>query len=330
MKIFYLLIILFLSLTSCVSIPEDYQNEINDAITFYVSVADFLAHHKNNEESKMFIDEIIIEQGHSISHFLKQNTSIQESVTNALKGNLYALNESFKQILEEKAQTNNSFAKEILSIYETKQISLSEFRTLSDKPGSLIGELTEIHSDIRFKFVWKSTSLNDIWLIEPNKGDFKSYLSKIQRSAKPKITTKRSSKWNETIEECVANAYSGKFSDKDIMTPEFYKNFHNALKYSELDDWAQYGYWHFEDGTTHTIQIIKHEQTDSKNAKVHIKLDSDREIKSTEIVLFVKQIENSWRVDDICGIKDSEIIYSIWDFATVLVAESESDHEGNY
>ena len=62
MKIFYLLIILFLSLTSCVSIPEDYQNEIDDAVRFYVSAADFLAHHENTEESKMFIDEIIIEK----------------------------------------------------------------------------------------------------------------------------------------------------------------------------------------------------------------------------------------------------------------------------
>lgn len=329
LKVFITMSVLCLSLISCVILPDDYQNEIDDAVRFHVSAADFLAHHKNTEASKIFIEEIIVEQGHSISHFQKQNSNIQESITNALNGNLYTQKESFKQLLEEKAQANNSFAKEILSIYETKEISLSEFSTLSDKPGSLIGEFTETRSSIRFKFVWKSTSLNDIWLIEPNKGDFKSYLSKIQRSAKPKITTKRSSKWNETIEECVANAYSGKFSDKDIMTPEFYKNFHNALKYSELDDWAQYGYWHFEDGTTHTIQIIKHEQTDSKNAKVHIKLDSDREIKSTEIVLFVKQIENSWRVDDICGIKDSEIIYSIWDFATVLVAESESDHEGN-
>ena len=322
--------VLCLSLISCVILPDDYQTEIDDAIKFYVSAADFLADHKNDEASKTFIEEIIVEQGHSISHFLKQNSNIQESITNALKGNLYAKKESFKEVLEEKAQANNSFAKEILSIYETKEISLSEFSTLSDKPGSLIGEFTETHSSIRFKFVWKDTSLNAIWLIEPNKGDFKSYLSKIQSSSKPKITTKRSSKWNETIEDCVTNAYSGTFRDQDIMTPEFYKNFHNALKYSEIDDWAQYGYWRFEDGTTHSIQIIKYEQIDSKDAKVHIKLDSDRNIKSTEIVLFVKQIENSWRVDDICGIKDSEIIYSIWDFATVLVAESESDHEGNY
>ena len=330
MKKFIILNILYLCLISCVILPDDYQTEIDDAVRFYVSAADFLAHHKSDEASKMFINEIVVEQGHSISHFQKQNSNMQESITNALKGNLYAKKESFKEVLEEKAQANNSFAKEILSIYETKEISLSEFSTLSDKPGSLIGEFTETRSSIRFKFVWKDTSLNAIWLIEPNKGDFKSYLSKIQSSSKPKITTKRSSKWNETIEDCVTNAYSGTFRDQDIMTPEFYKNFHNALKYSEIDDWAQYGYWRYEDGTTHSIQIIKYEQIDSEGAKVHIKLDSDRNIKSTEIVLFVKQIENSWKVDDICGIKDSEIIYSIWDFATVLVAESESDHEGNY
>ena len=182
MKIIFLLSALLLSLVSCVSIPDDYQTEIDDAITFYVSAADFLAHHKNTEASKIFIEEIIVEQGHSISHFQKQNSNIQESITNALNGNLYTQKESFKQLLEEKAQANNSFAKEILSIYETKEISLSEFSTLSDKPGSLIGEFTETRSSIRFKFVWKDTSLNAIWLIEPNKGDFKSYLSKISKT----------------------------------------------------------------------------------------------------------------------------------------------------
>ena len=239
MKKFIILNILYLCLISCVILPDDYQTEIDDAVRFYVSAADFLAHHKSDEASKMFINEIVVEQGHSISHFQKQNSNMQESITNALKGNLYAKKESFKEVLEEKAQASNSFAKEILSIYETKEISLSEFSTLSDKPGSLIGEFTETRSSIRFKFVWKDTSLNAIWLIEPNKGDFKSYLSKIQSSSKPKITTKSSSKWNETIEDCVTNAYSGTFRDQDIMTPEFYKNFHNALKYSEIDDWAQ-------------------------------------------------------------------------------------------
>lgn len=44
----------------------------------------------------------------------------------------------------------------------------------------------------------------------------------------------------------------------------------------------------------------------------------------------MKYVNDEWRIDDICGVEQGEISYSVWDFATVIDAENKSDHERNY
>ena len=43
----------------------------------------------------------------------------------------------------------------------------------------------------------------------------------------------------------------------------------------------------------------------------------------------MKNVNGAWKISDICGIEWGQISYSVWDFATVTVAENESDHKGN-
>ena len=63
---------------------------------------------------------------------------------------------------------------------------------------------------------------------------------------------------------------------------------------------------------------------------VYITFDDIKPNRLEDIVLYMKLVDGMWMISDICGIEWGKISYSIADFASMTVAENETDHEGSY
>ena len=133
----------------------------------------------------------------------------------------------------------------------------------------------------------------------------------------------------EQIAAVVHGAYSGTMNDKEVMTDDFYTELQKAFKYSSLDRWARNGYWKFKDGSLHNYEIEEYAHSDPNYTLVYITFDDRKPNASDDIVLYMKNVNGAWKISDICGIEWGQISYSVWDFATMTVAENESDHKGN-
>ena len=105
---------------------------------------------------------------------------------------------------------------------------------------------------------------------------------------------------------------------------------HKAFKYdTDLDSWARSGYWKFQNGSLHNYEIEEYDHSDPNYTLVYITFDDRKPNASDDIVLYMKNVNGAWKISDICGIEWGQISYLVWDFATMTVAENESDHKGN-
>lgn len=315
MKKFLLAGISCLLMMSCTSSPEDYQVQINDAVKFYLAAADLLLQYENDEKAEEFYDLMIEEF----------NTCSEE--------------ESFKYLLNQKVAENNKYAKKLYVGYENAQILLSPYNLVSEN----VWEFEELSSEVRFTFTITSTPKVEMWRIEPQEKSLEKYTWKkvLGEAALQEIrnlgmdldslfdATMKEVAIEAQIEEVVHGAYSGTMDDKEVMTDEFYTELHKAFKYTSLDSWARSGYWKFQNGSLHNYEIEEYDHSDPNYTLVYITFDDRKPNASDDIVLYMKNVNGAWKISDICGIEWGQISYSVWDFATMTVAENESDHKGN-
>ena len=315
MKKFLLAGISCLLMMSCTSSPEDYQVQINDAVKFYLAAADLLLQYENDEKAEEFYDLMIEEF----------NTCSEE--------------ESFKYLLNQKVAENNKYAKKLYVGYENAQILLSPYNLVSEN----VWEFEELSSEVRFTFTITSTPKVEMWRIEPQEKSLEKYTWKkvLGEAALQEIrnlgmdldslfdATMKEVAIEAQIEEVVHGAYGGTMDDKEVMTDDFYTELHKAFKYSSLDSWARNGYWKFKDGSLHNYGIEEYDHSDPNYTLVYITFDDRKPNASDDIVLYMKNVNGAWKISDICGIEWGQISYSVWDFATMTVAENESDHKGN-
>ena len=315
MKKFLLAGISCLLMMSCTSSPEDYQVQINDAVKFYLAAADLLLQYENDEKAEEFYDLMIEEF----------NTCSEE--------------ESFKYLLNQKVAENNKYAKKLYVGYENAQILLSPYNLVSEN----VWEFEELSSEVRFTFTITSTPKVEMWRIEPQEKSLEKYTWKkvLGEAALQEIrnlgmdldslfdATMKEVAIEAQIEEVVHGAYSGTMDDKEVMTDEFYTELHKAFKYTSLDSWARSGYWKFQNGSLHNYEIEEYDHSNPNYTLVYITFDDRKPNASDDIVLYMKNINGAWKISDICGIEWGQISYSVWDFATMTVAENESDHKGN-
>ena len=315
MKKFLLAGISCLLMMSCTSSPEDYQVQINDAVKFYLAAADLLLQYENDEKAEEFYDLMIEEF----------NTCSEE--------------ESFKYLLNQKVAENNKYAKKLYVGYENAQILLSPYNLVSEN----VWEFEELSSEVRFTFTITSTPKVEMWRIEPQEKSLEKYTWKkvLGEAALQEIrnlgmdldslfdATMKEVAIEAQIEEVVHGAYSGTMDDKEVMTDEFYTELHKAFKYTSLDSWARSGYWKFQNGSLHNYEIEEYDHSDPNYTLVYITFDDRKPNASDDIVLYMTNENGAWKISDICGLEWGQISYSVWDFATVTVAENESDHKGN-
>ena len=316
MKKFLLAGISCLLMMSCTSSPEDYQVQINDAVKFYVSAFDLFVQYDQDAKAEEFFD-----------------TMIEELVTTTE-------DEGFKQLLTQKVAENNKYAKKVYYGYENANILLSPYTLV----GENVWEFEELGTEVHFTFSITTKGSTEFWEIKPNEKDIEKYVWKKALGEEGLQTildlgmdldslfdaTMKELEIEAQIEEVVHGAYSGTMDDKEVMTDDFYTELQKAFKYSSLDSWARNGYWKFKDGSLHNYEIEEYDHSDSNYTLVYITFDDRKPNASDDIVLYMKNVNGVWKISDICGIEWGQISYSVWDFATMTVAESESNHKGNY
>ena len=315
MKKFLLAGISCLLMMSCTSSPEDYQVQINDAVKFYVAAFDLFVQYDQDAKAEEFYD-----------------TMIEEFATTTE-------DEGFKQLLTQKVAENNKYAKKVYYGYENANILLSPYTLV----GENVWEFEELGTEVHFTFSITTKGSTEFWEIKPNEKDIEKYVWKKALGEEGLQTildlgmdldslfdaTMKELEIEAQIEEVVHGAYSGTMDDKEVMTDDFYTELHKAFKYSSLDGWARNGYWKFKDGSLHNYEIEEYDHSDPNYTLVYITFDDRKPNASDDIVLYMKNVNGAWKISDICGIEWGQISYSVWDFATMTVAENESDHKGN-
>ena len=315
MKKFLLAGISCLLMMSCTSSPEDYQVQINDAVKFYVAAFDLFVQYDQDAKAEEFFD-----------------TMIEELVTTTE-------DEGFKQLLTQKVAENNKYAKKVYYGYENANILLSPYTLV----GENVWEFEELGTEVHFTFSITTKGSNEFWEIKPNEKDIEKYVWKKALGEEGLQTildlgmdldslfdaTMKELEIEAQIEEVVHGAYSGTMDDKEVMTDEFYTELHKAFKYTSLDSWARSGYWKFQNGSLHNYEIEEYDHSDPNYTLVYITFDDRKPNASDDIVLYMTNENGAWKISDICGLEWGQISYSVWDFATVTVAENESDHKGN-
>lgn len=316
MKKFLLAGISCLLMMSCTSSPEDYQVQINDAVKFYVAAFDLFVQYDQDAKAEEFYD-----------------TMIEEFATTTE-------DEGFKQLLTQKVAENNKYAKKVYYGYENANILLSPYTLV----GENVWEFEELGTEVHFTFSITTKGSTEFWEIKPNEKDIEKYVWKKALGEEGLQTildlgmdldslfdaTMKELEIEAQIEEVVHGAYGGTMDDKEVMTDDFYTELHKAFKYSSLDSWARNGYWKFKDGSLHNYEIEEYDHSDPNYTLVYITFDDRKPNASDDIVLYMKNVNGAWKVSDICGIEWGQISYSVWDFATMTVAENESNHKGNY
>ena len=316
MKKFLLVGISCLLMISCTSSPEDYQVQINDAVKFYLASCDLLIQYEQDVKAEEFFD-----------------TMLEELVTTTD-------DEGFKQLLTQKVAENNKYAKKVYYGYENANILLSPYTLV----GENVWEFEELGTEIHFTFSITTKGSTELWEIFPNEKDIDKYIWKKALGEDGLQTlrdlgldidslfeeTMREVKIEEQIAAVVHGAYSGTMDDKEVMTDDFYTELQQAFKYSSLDVWAWNGYWKFNDGSTHNYEIVEYDHDNPNYTLVYITFDDIKPNRLEDIVLYMKLVDGMWMISDICGIEWGKISYSIADFASMTVAENETDHEGSY
>jgi len=287
---------------SCSTIqgPDNWMVDIED--DFRMQIATGLSYALYNEK---LVDDCI--------------EQIEKVATEKNNESLEADFAKYKAALEELSK-ENILANDINSYYSQIKCDFTEFEVLPNEDGYSVWKSKETNSDITV--VFKINKSLD-WSVELNEEEYVSYLSKLVQRIMDIMSTPES--LEKILTQTVKTAYSGQIDDEILLTPEFYKNLHQAMDIDgDLDSWAKIGYWKYSNGSIHQCVISGIDTKNESSPYVYLTLDGTK-----EIAIELKKDGDVWRINDILGIEEGSVSYSLWDFATVEVAEHNSDHEGN-
>ena len=294
-------VICLMTITSCQTTVSDYKTEIEDAVRFYLSSVELMAHHILEEGDEALFDEL-----------LADFSSTSEET-------------DFKSLIKKKKNEGNLFAHEMLGYYEDLSIILSEpicedTNTEIEKAWSF----KEVNSQVNFLFTIKLKE--NIWNIVPkSEEDIERYMWRIiltgnDKRTHPEIDELQQIK--ETIKTRIRYQYNEhcQYNDNEIMSEEFYSVFNRAqlLDDSEIG-WPDWDIWRCTNGLYAELHSINVEIISNTDAIAHIELfypeTGDQYCKVDMPMVY----ENGdWYVDDIIDITNS---YSIKDIAQSIVEE---------
>lgn len=170
--IFAMLTVMTISCEGIINVPEQYEEEIQDAVKFYIAEATYIIDLAQNPlfaMASLFVSEDMEEMVDKMeSEFI----------------DLYENNDmSYRQALEFVAQQNESDfqddAQHILEYYNSLNVVLSDYKSYSTKVDHKSWTFKELHSGIEFVFeVRNLQSDTPIWLCSPVEESYINYFTK--------------------------------------------------------------------------------------------------------------------------------------------------------
>ena len=285
---------------SCSNNPKKYESEINDAARFFLAIENYTSQVENNDVIISLRDKIIEEYE---------------------KGTVSESDCTLKNLLLDEVREKNYFAKRLYLEFESVPILFSEYSKVSDGKW----EVEELLSNVRFVI-----SIGDRFEVEPNEKDMQHYagrlafgeklvefyeLNNIDVDSLIDAELAKAEKEEKTKTELINIAkrvYSGKEEDETVLSPRFYKELKEAFALdNDLDGWAEYGYWKFENGRLHKFKVEDCVLEGSYAPYVILSL-SDTQFKSIALCMVKKS--NSWYVNDVLALDNNgRIVYSLSD-----------------
>ena len=275
-------------MTSCSSVMSEYEEGIEDFVRFRLAILELLAHYPSDYESYDLLNELITE---------KQS------------------GQTYKSLLKEKKEKGNWSAKKMLIYYNSLSISLSKPIYDESNTKDLIRcDFTEENSGIPFYFI--IDNVNNMYTIAIDASDYEEerYQERIINEYKEMKSQKTDPKYaKKYIEYRIRHQYAGYYTDKKIMSQEFYHILNKAFdlndKVNEIGDTDYillgYDYWMFSQDGYRDVASIEVELESSTSAVAFVSLAWEYDETDIVKVKFPMIYENGdWFVDDIYEIED--------------------------
>lgn len=275
-------------MTSCSSVMSEYEEGIEDFVRFRLAILELLAHYPSDYESYDLLNELITE---------KQS------------------GQTYKSLLKEKKEKGNWSAKKMLIYYNSLSISLSKPIYDESNTKDLIRcDFTEENSGIPFYFI--IDNVNNMYTIAIDASDYEEerYQERIINEYKEMKSQKTDPKYaKKYIEYRIRHQYAGYYTDKKIMSQEFYHILNKAFdlndKVNEIGDTDYillgYDYWMFSQDGDRDVASIDVELESSTSAVAFVSLAWEYDETNIVKVKFPMIYENGdWFVDDIYEIED--------------------------
>ena len=272
-------VICLMTITSCQTTVSDYKTEIEDAVRFYLSSVELMAHHILEEGDEALFDEL-----------LADFSSTSEET-------------DFKSLIKKKKNEGNLFAHEMLGYYEDLSIILSEPKcedtnTEIEKAWSF----KEVNSQVNFLFTIKLKE--NIWNIVPkSEEDIERYMWRIILTGNDNKTQEEGDELQqikEAIKTRIRNQYNNPYNNNEIMSSDFYSIFSKA---QQLDDsevgWPDWNIWDWSNGPYAEIFSVNVEIITKSNAIAHVILFYPENGEYRDIDFPMVYEKGHWYVDDI-------------------------------
>jgi hypothetical protein len=288
-KILYAISAVYLMLmTSCSSVLSEYEEGIDDFVRFRLSILELFAHYPSDNESYDLVNEVITERQSG---------------------------QTYKSLLKEKKEKGNWSAKKMLIYYNSLSISLSKPIYDESNTEDLIRcDFIEENSGIPFYFI--KDNVNNMYTIAIDASDYEEerYQERIINEYKEMKSQKTDPKYaKKYIEYRIRHQYAGYYTDKKIMSQEFYYVLNKAFdlndKVNEIGNTDYillgYNYWMFSQDGYRDVASIDVELESSTSAVAYVSLAHEYDETDIVKVKFPMVYENGdWFVDDIYEIED--------------------------
>lgn len=287
-KLYAISAVCLMFMTSCSSVMSEYEEGIEDFVRFRLAILELLAHYPSDYESYDLLNEVITE---------KQS------------------GQTYKSLLKEKKEKGNWSAKKMLIYYNSLSISLSKPIYDESNTKDLIRcDFTEENSGIPFYFI--IDNVNNMYTIAIDASDYEEerYQERIINEYKEMKSQKTDPKYaKKYIEYRIRHQYAGYYTDKKIMSQEFYHILNKAFdlndKVNEIGDTDYillgYDYWMFSQDGYRDVASIDVELESSTSAVAFVSLAWEYDETNIVKVKFPMIYENGdWFVDDIYEIED--------------------------
>lgn len=157
---------------------EDYEKEIEDAVTYYVAKINFIATlAKENQEHALNLFDGMDDE------ILKMYRGSDETLYDVILEMLGKSNNTFHKSILKMSQWDDTperrqyakLSKRLLKFYDETYITLTEYKVVLSIPRKKIWKFTELNSGIDFTFKLSNVKDIIIFTIEPEEKSMKKY-----------------------------------------------------------------------------------------------------------------------------------------------------------